>query len=243
MPTSVFLILILILTLCSVETIGYIGRVLSHYDPEGLGPFIMQSLLILLGPALYAASIYMTLGRIIRAVGAESLAVVPAAWQTRLFVLGDVLSFLLQMVGGGIQAAGTLELLHAGEKIITVGLFVQIAFFGLFTVTSVVVNRRLRKHPTEKVVRNNIPWQRMLYMLYIVSALILIRSVFRVVEYIQGNAGYLLRNEIWLYIFDALLMAIVMLIFLLYHPALLLSESSHQSLLLRSRDGEDHSAA
>lgn len=222
-----------------VETIGYIGRVLSHYDSEGLGPFIMQSLLILLGPALFAASIYMTLGRIIRALQAESLAVVPVAWQTRLFVIGDVLSFLLQMVGGGIQAAGTLDLLHLGEKIITAGLFVQIAFFGLFTVTSVVVNWRLRRHQTEKVIRNDIPWQRMLYMLYTVSALILIRSVFRVVEYIQGNAGYLLRNEIWLYIFDAVLMAVVMLVFLLYHPALLLTKPPHQSLLLRSRDEGD----
>lgn len=225
----------------SVETIGYIGRVLSHYDPEGLGPFIMQSLLILLGPALFAASIYMTLGRIIRAVQAERLAVIPPAWQTRLFVMGDVLSFLLQMAGGGIQAVGTLELLHTGEKIITAGLFVQIAFFGLFTVTSVVVNWRLRSRPTAKFMRNDVPRQPILYMLYSVSALILIRSIFRVVEYIQGNAGYLLRNEIWLYIFDALLMAIVMLTFLLYHPTLLLAKPSHPSFLLRSRDEEGHS--
>ena len=55
-------------------------------------------------------------------------------------------------------------------------------------------------------------------MLYTVSLLILVRSIFRVIEYIQGNAGYLLRHEIFLYIFDALLMAVCMVTFLLYHP-------------------------
>src|SRR4051812_3792444 len=41
------------------QTIGYIGRILSSNDRYALSPFIMQSLLLLLAPALYAASIYM----------------------------------------------------------------------------------------------------------------------------------------------------------------------------------------
>lgn len=41
------------------ETIGYIGRILSSDDPYARTPFIMQTLLILLAPALFAASIYM----------------------------------------------------------------------------------------------------------------------------------------------------------------------------------------
>jgi hypothetical protein len=56
-------------------------------------------------------------------------------------------------------------------------------------------------------------------MLYAVSILILVRSVFRVVEYLQGNAGYLLRHELYLYVFDAVLMALCMVIFLFYHPS------------------------
>jgi hypothetical protein len=45
------------------------------------------------------------------------------------------------------------------------------------------------------------------------------RSIFRVVEYLQGNNGFLLRHEYFLYIFDALLMFIVMIIFNWIHPA------------------------
>lgn len=55
--------------------------------------------------------------------------------------------------------------------------------------------------------------------LYIGSMLIMVRSVFRAVEYLQGFDGYLLRHEIYLYIFDATLMFLVMVLFNWIHPA------------------------
>ncbi len=59
----------------------------------------MQSLGLLLAPALFAASIYMILGRIIRLVNGESHSPVRRTWLTKLFVAGDVLSFLTQSAG------------------------------------------------------------------------------------------------------------------------------------------------
>lgn len=55
--------------------------------------------------------------------------------------------------------------------------------------------------------------------LYIGSMLIMVRSVFRAVEYLQGFDGYLLRHELYLYIFDAALMFLVMVLFNWIHPA------------------------
>lgn len=60
----------------------------------------MQSLLILLAPALFAASIYMVLGRIILLTDGESSSIIRARWLTKIFVAGDVLSFLVQSGGG-----------------------------------------------------------------------------------------------------------------------------------------------
>ncbi|KAH9906901.1 RTA1-domain-containing protein [Xylariomycetidae sp. FL2044] len=196
------------------ETVGYIGRIWSHYDLASLGGFIMQSLLILLAPALYAASIYMILGRMIRALEAEHHSLIPVRFLTKVFVVGDVISFLLQSLGGGIQAAGSLELFHMGEKIIVAGLFIQILFFGFFMVTAIIFYTRLNAKPTNKAAKNTIPWKRYLTTLYLASAIIMIRSVFRVVEYIQGNDGFIIRREYLLYIFDALLMFLVMVSFL-----------------------------
>jgi len=59
----------------------------------------MQTLLILLAPALFAASIYMVLGRLIRLLRAEQYSLVRINWLTKVFVLGDVLSFLAQSAG------------------------------------------------------------------------------------------------------------------------------------------------
>lgn len=62
-------------------------------------PYIVQTILILLAPALYAASIYMILGRIIRLLDASSYSLVPPKWLTKVFVAGDVVSFLMQGAG------------------------------------------------------------------------------------------------------------------------------------------------
>lgn len=59
----------------------------------------MQSVLILIAPALMAASIYMILGRIILLTEGEKYALIKRRWLTKLFVSGDVLSLLMQSSG------------------------------------------------------------------------------------------------------------------------------------------------
>lgn len=177
----------------------------------------MQAILILVAPALFAASIYMILGRLIRALHAEHLSLIPVKWVTRIFVTGDVIAFSLQAGGGGIQSAGTLDFYNLGEKIIIAGLFVQIAVFGFFVVTSILFHSRVHKAPTPEASAGVVPWERHLYVLYATSALILIRSIFRVVEYLQGNDGYLISHEVFIYCMDALLMAITMAIFAVWY--------------------------
>lgn len=175
---------------------------------------MIQAILILVAPALYAASIYMILGRIIRAVQAEHASPIPVKWLTKIFVTGDVVAFTLQAGGGGIQSGGSLDMYELGEKIIIAGLFAQIFVFSVFIFTSFTVHWRIHKAPPRTAV---IPWRRHLLALYATSFVILVRSIFRVIEYLQGNAGYLISHEIFLYIFDAVLMAAVMLIFVIWY--------------------------
>jgi hypothetical protein len=96
------------LTHFAVETVGYIGRAASAaQDPDAytLGPYIIQSLLLLVAPALFAASIYMELARIVLLVDGDHALFIRRRWLTRIFVSGDVLSFLIQ--GGGKSRAPT----------------------------------------------------------------------------------------------------------------------------------------
>jgi hypothetical protein len=72
---------------------------MSHNDIWSLNPFIVQSLFILIAPVLLAASIYIILGRIILLVDGERYSLVQQKWLTKIFVAGDVFSFLLQGAG------------------------------------------------------------------------------------------------------------------------------------------------
>ena len=87
------------------EMIGYIGRILSSTQTPNwtLGPYIIQSIFLLVAPALFAASIYMILGRIIVAIDGERFSLIKKKWLTKIFVMSDVLSFLV--LSGGKLAA------------------------------------------------------------------------------------------------------------------------------------------
>ncbi len=74
-----------------------------------LGPYIQQTLLLLVAPALFAASIYMVLGRIILLTDGETHSFIRKKWLTKIFVAGDVISFFT-------QAGGTHYLLSSTEQ-------------------------------------------------------------------------------------------------------------------------------
>ncbi|KAK8108230.1 RTA1 like protein-domain-containing protein [Apiospora kogelbergensis] len=199
------------------EVVGYVGRIWSHNDLSSVLGYSMQQLFILLAPALMVASIYMILGRMIRVLGADHHSIVPLRFLTKIFVAGDVVSFIAQGGGGGIQAAGSLELFELGEKIMVVGLFIQIVFFGFFMVVTVIFDFRLSNRPTDPVLQGIIPWRRYLITLYTTSLIIMARSIFRVIEYVQGNNCYIIRREYLLYIFETSLMFLVMFVFLVQY--------------------------
>ncbi|KAH6849569.1 putative RTM1-like protein [Alternaria alternata] len=203
------------------EVIGYIGRAISAQESPNwsVAVYSLSTILLLVAPALFAASIYMMLGRIILVTDGESHSLIPKKWLTKLFVTGDVISFMMQGAGGGIMASGTIEAVHTGEKIIIAGLVVQLLFFGFFIVTGVIFHARMVQQPTSKVYSQSLPWERQLYALYVASLLILVRCIFRLIEYAQGNDGYLISHEVFLYVFDAVLMFATMVWMAWVHPS------------------------
>ncbi|GAB1217331.1 hypothetical protein ATERTT37_006569 [Aspergillus terreus] len=182
------------------------------------------TMLILVAPPLFAASIYMTLGRVIVALNEESASLVRVRLLTKVFVVGDVISFLLQCGGGGYMAAGTLDAMQNGEHIVIAGLAIQLLWFGFFVVVASVfhwrvVHRPRHTHPKElRSQSSRFSWHSLMWALYIACALILVRSIFRVVEFVQGNAGFIMRHEYLLYIFDGLLMALTGIVLFVVFP-------------------------
>lgn len=148
----------------------------------------MQALLILLAPILFAASVYMILGRLIRATGAESYAIIRVTRITKIFVGGDILCFLIQAMGAGmLSGADSKKSKDRGQNVILCGLILQIIIFLLFLFVAIIFHKRLRIRPTGKTLDASITWERMLSQLYIVSVLITTRNLFRVIEYAAGG--------------------------------------------------------
>ena len=111
-----------------------------------------------------------------------------------------------------------------GKHLVVVGLLLQITFFGIFIITGGIFHFRIARSRTPASTYNN--WKPYMYTLYAASVLILIRSVFRVIEFSGGNDGVLLRNEVFLYIFDAVLMSGVMVAFNVIHPGAIIGKKT-----------------
>ncbi|OQE24844.1 hypothetical protein PENFLA_c009G06362 [Penicillium flavigenum] len=201
------------------EVIGYIGRAAAHNATDSVMAYAIQNVFLLLGPTLFAASVYMTLGRIIRSVHAEKHSLVRINWLTKTFVMGDVVSFVVQGSASGLMATGDNTKL--GSNIVVAGLVIQVIMFGLFIVTSAIFEVRMRRSPPTEAFDERINWISRVRTLYGVSALILIRSIFRVVEYAAGNDGYPLTHEWMLYVFDSVLIIICMVIWGIWYPGTL----------------------
>lgn len=198
-------------------TIGYVARYFSAKEPSKMMPYVMQSLFIILPPSLYAATIYMIYGRIVLFVNAPEASLIRPTRVTKIFVIGDVLAFFMQAGGGGMMAQESMS--NLGQKIMLLGLFMQLGFFGLFLVISLIFWKRMRSSPA----RYTIPiygkhtWEVLLKLLFYAAALIILRCIFRIIEFSQGYSGYLASHEVFLYLFDAFPMFVVQAMFHFVH--------------------------
>ncbi|GLA26010.1 RTA1-domain-containing protein [Aspergillus phoenicis ATCC 13157] len=199
------------------EVIGFAVRAACTNATANLILYILQSVFILIGPVLFSASVYMVLGRLIRSVNAEKYSLIRITRVTKVFVTGDILSFLVQGQGSGLMATDGLE--NIAKAIVIIGLMIQIIMFGFFIVVATVFEKRMKRAPTSQA-----PYTHHLYPLYAVSWLIVLRSIFRVFEYALGQKGYLLAHEWPLFVFDAVPMSAVMVVWGYWHPGTLKAE-------------------
>ncbi|CAI6091086.1 unnamed protein product [Clonostachys chloroleuca] len=204
------------------EVVGYVGRAAAHNATGELIPYLLQSTFLLLAPILFAASLYMTLSRVIRAVDGAHCSIIAPRWLTVIFVVGDCISFVVQASGAGLrimagQGKSNINP-HLGSWIIVGGLVFQIIVFGIFIFTGSRFHLLFKKDPTA-IRAESIPWQGIMYMLFMTSAAVMLRNIFRVVEYSMGPDGYLFAVEWGVYAFDASLMAITMALFWLWYPS------------------------
>jgi membrane protein implicated in regulation of membrane protease activity len=135
------------------------------------------------------------------------------------------------------MAAGSLSAMDTGANIVVGGLVIQLLFFGFFVIVSAIFHWRVKKRSgyaslppasDSRDARTNMTWESVMWALYIACLLILVRSVFRVVEFVEGNDGFIMGREYLLYIFDACLMTLSGVVLWIYHPGSFLTRSGRK---------------
>ncbi|PVH76683.1 hypothetical protein DL98DRAFT_550980 [Cadophora sp. DSE1049] len=183
------------------ESTGYIARVLLHANPFSRFYFLMNLICLTIGPAFIAAPIYLCLGRIVVIYGA---------------------------VGGGIAASFPLtnqKMIDLGTHILVAGLSFQVASLFVFSVCSIEFLIRVKRNPDRlnpehADLYNSRRFKIFLGAVFLATACLFVRTVFRSVELSEGFSGELANNEIQFMVLDGVMVIIACLCLTVMHPGI-----------------------
>jgi hypothetical protein len=119
-------------------------------NPWNSNAFKIQIVCLILAPSFVAASIYLTIKYLVLYFGAE-YSILKARWYPWLFIGCDILSIVMQAIGGGVSAAATggnndnASLLSTGNNLMIAGIAFQVATMGLAGILFLTFAIRYRK--------------------------------------------------------------------------------------------------
>lgn len=119
-----------------LETIGYIGRALSHASGPQDQFFIMQMVCLTLAPVFTMAAIYYQLAKLIEIYGFEFSTLPTPMSYSYVFIVCDVISLVIQALGGGVasMAVQAGKEVDTGDNIFIAGLSIQVVSMTIFIV-------------------------------------------------------------------------------------------------------------
>ncbi|EJD44764.1 RTA1-domain-containing protein [Auricularia subglabra TFB-10046 SS5] len=202
---------------CFTFAIGLATRYGLHAQPRNHGIYIAQYLFVVLSPCAFIAAEYVLLGRLAHWLRASDHLLVRPERITRVFVLSDLSTFLIQATGGGISAAAdTLKMNKVGSRIFLVGLILQLVSFAIFCVVFAVFLHRLRTR--SPATWNAKDWKVLLGAMAVSFVGIMVRSVYRVIELSEGYAGQLATTEWYFYALDTLPLFVAVAVYVPFWP-------------------------
>ncbi|KAM3074580.1 hypothetical protein ACMFMG_008010 [Clarireedia jacksonii] len=146
-----------------------------------------------------------------------------------IFVLLDIVSFIIQIGGGLLTVSNDSDTLQNGLHIYTAGVALQEFFIFCFLYLVYTFQRRLKAEcARERVVEA----RRLLWVIYVTLFLISLRILFRIIEFSAG-AGTKLTDEIrshevYQYVLDAMLMFLALVALNILHPGKVLVGSESE---------------
>ncbi|KAK6224993.1 RTA1 like protein [Colletotrichum tabaci] len=221
----------------TTEIVGYVGRIMSYNNQWEEAGFMIQVCTLTLAPAFLAAGIYLCLRRIVTAFGSDNSRI-PPEWYTRIFIPCDLVSLVLQAVGGALASVANhrREPTRTGENVMIAGLAYQVLTMLLFMIVAADFALRtylrachahlpnlsvaLDNHPAMVRLRASRRFKAFLAALAIATGCIFFRCVFRVIELSGGWTGPLMARQDLFVAFEGVMVATAVLSLNSFHPAL-----------------------
>lgn len=167
----------------------------------------------------------MTLSRLVKALDASHLSLIRISWVSKIYILIDIACLVLQVMGTVTQAYGGADKQDTAINLVVGGLAFQLVAFVFFMLLASTVHRRLAKEGTEISSRPDIRWKKHFWALYAASLLVLLRNLVRIIEYKQGAGGAIAGSEVYLYVFDAVPMFAVVLLYTILYPGRMIKQT------------------
>ncbi|KAJ5092793.1 hypothetical protein N7456_008654 [Penicillium angulare] len=213
---------------CMVELIGWAGRTWSNVCPYNGTAFLMQISTLIIAPTFFTAGIYVLLGRFIQILGPESSIIKPSLYLW-VFCTCDVLSLVIQAVGGGLASAEVNKVngnTKPGTHIMVAGIVFQLFSITIFVICATdFVRRTLRRRLLQSMTGTIVP----LLAAMVFSVLcIYARSVYRTIELSQGWSGYLITHERYFIALDGAMMVAAVVVFNFVHPGWFLPKDDYK---------------
>ncbi|CAD1813484.1 RTA1 like family protein [Candida parapsilosis] len=175
----------------------------------------VQSVQVIIAPIFIAASVYFSFSGLLKKLEIPKIGF-NRRFQSFLFIIGDIISFGLQIAGVVLQMIEDDKSL--GQGLIITGFIVQIVSFCCFFTLVIAGHRKVNRMPLQSIMKGYYSWRTYFKVLYVLALLFFIRNIFRLVEYAQGYGGYIFNHAVYAYIFDAAPMLIVCILLVIVHP-------------------------
>ncbi|KAI0165055.1 RTA1 like protein-domain-containing protein [Hypoxylon sp. FL1284] len=226
----------------SIFVAGFIARAVGAFDYANLTTYIVSICLCYAAPPLYELANYYVLGRILYFVPYYA-PIHPGRVLTTFAAISTIIE-ALNGVGASYMANQSLpqDVQQAGYSLLKAALVMQLAVISIFLILAVLFQIKCRRNGI-----NHVKVNESLVTLYISSAIILVRCIYRTIEFFDiastnlsspgvdaSKLSPIIRYEWFFYVFEASLMLCNSVLLNIRHPRRWLPKSTKVYL---ARDG------
>ncbi|KID67973.1 RTA-like protein, partial [Metarhizium hybridum] len=212
-----------------LETAGYVGRILLHYNPWHQSAFELQICAIILAPTFICVSIYLTLKHAALHLNPR-LSRIPPRWYPRLFLPADLSCLIVQAIGGGIAAAAghsNPKLLEGGNRAIIAGVVLQVLVLAVFGALAADYLARAARHmrSADATAPELALWHDVKFRAFALGVTgayvaVLIRCIYRIAEMAGGWGNRIMQDEPSFLVLDSSLILVAVYLLTIFHPGI-----------------------